>query len=155
MGGVAIFTVVVCTAYAVFMRYVFNMPPAFVDEVAGYLLIVTVFLGLSYTLKSGVHIKISLLTNRLSPRVQNLLDAITLTIGLAYIALFTKWAFALWLFNWEGNFRNITQLHTPLWIPQTAFIVGFPLFSLQLMVVIIRRIKAFRSANGKPPLGGK
>jgi len=152
-GGVVAFciaTAVVLTTYGVVMRYAVNQPPLFVVEYDGYLMLGVTFMGMAYALREGAHIKLTILTEHLSKRVQNLLEAITLSVGLVFTGFFIKWVYTLWLFSWEQGVKSVTAMETFLWIPQTAMLIGFPLLALQLIVVIVRRVKAFRSANQTP-----
>lgn len=143
VAGVCIFAAAVASFYGVFMRYVFENPPLFVDEIEGYLLLGAIFMAWAWTLKLDAHINVAILLPHLPKRVQNLLGAITLTVGLVWILLLTKWAFAVWYSNLELGVRSSTPMQVSLWIPQMALILGLPLFALQLIVEIVRKIKAF------------
>lgn len=54
--------------WAVVMRYGFNLPPVWVDEVVGFLLVAVVMLAAAQTFRRGEHIAVDLLTSRLSAR---------------------------------------------------------------------------------------
>lgn len=56
--------------WAVLMRYVFNAPPVWVDEVVGFLLVATVMLAAARTLRRGEHIGVDVLVDRLSPQAR-------------------------------------------------------------------------------------
>ncbi len=140
VAGICIVATCVMTTYGVAMRYGFNKPPIFVEEFAGYLLLVTVFLGMVYTFERGEHIRITILTQRLPKTVQMYLEAITLSLGLVLILLLTKWAWILWLYNFRVGVTSLTSLHVPLWIPVTALVVGLSLFAAQLVLAIGQRI---------------
>jgi len=52
------------------MRYLFNSPIAFADEVSGLLLLGITFLGLAYVEKDNAHIRIEILLKRAKPGMQ-------------------------------------------------------------------------------------
>ena len=53
------------------MRYGFNRPPAWVDDVVGFLLVLIVMLAAAQMLRRGEHIGVDLLvTSRLGPRAR-------------------------------------------------------------------------------------
>lgn len=54
--------------YSVVLRYAFNRPPVWVDDVVGFLLVGTVMLAAAHTLRRGEHIGVDILTERLGPR---------------------------------------------------------------------------------------
>lgn len=54
--------------YAVVMRYFLNQPPAWVDELVGYLLVAAVMLAAADALLQGEHIAVDILTERLGVR---------------------------------------------------------------------------------------
>lgn len=56
--------------WAVLMRYAFNAPPVWVDEVVGFLLVATVMLAAARTLRRGEHIGVDVLVDRLSPQAR-------------------------------------------------------------------------------------
>jgi TRAP-type C4-dicarboxylate transport system permease small subunit len=55
-------------AWAVVMRYVFNRPPVWTDEVVGFLLVGIVMLAAAQSLRRGEHIGVDILVARLGPR---------------------------------------------------------------------------------------
>jgi len=55
-------------AWAVVMRYVFNRPPVWVDEVVGFVLVGIVMLATAQSLRRGEHIGVDILVARLGPR---------------------------------------------------------------------------------------
>jgi len=54
--------------WAVVMRYVFNRPPVWVDEVVGFVLVGIVMLAAAQSLRRGEHIGVDILVARLGPR---------------------------------------------------------------------------------------
>jgi TRAP-type C4-dicarboxylate transport system permease small subunit len=58
------------------MRYLFNSPIDFADEVSGLMLLGITFLGLAYVEKDNAHIRIEMLFRRMPPGVQAVLARI-------------------------------------------------------------------------------
>jgi len=54
--------------WAVVMRYVFNRPPVWADEVVGFMLVGIVMLGAAQSLRRGEHIGVDILVARLGAR---------------------------------------------------------------------------------------
>jgi TRAP-type C4-dicarboxylate transport system permease small subunit len=55
-------------AWAVVLRYVFNRPPVWTDDVVGFLLVGIVMLAAAQSLRRGEHIGVDILVGRLGPR---------------------------------------------------------------------------------------
>ena len=55
-------------AWAVVMRYVFNRPPVWTDDVVGFTLVGIVMLAAAQSLRRGEHIGVDILVGRLGPR---------------------------------------------------------------------------------------
>jgi len=55
-------------AWAVVMRYAFNRPPVWVDEVVAFMLVGIVMLGAAQSLRRGEHIGVDILVAKLGPR---------------------------------------------------------------------------------------
>jgi TRAP-type C4-dicarboxylate transport system permease small subunit len=62
------------------MRYLFNSPIDFADEVSGLMLLGITFLGLAYVEKDNAHIRIELLFKRLTPGMRTVLAKVNWVI---------------------------------------------------------------------------
>ncbi len=78
----------VCTD--VIMRYALNRPILWGMEVCEYILVGIVSLGMAWLLKEEGHVKVDFLLNRLKPRPQALINAVTSALA-AVIVLIITW----------------------------------------------------------------
>ena len=62
------------------MRYLFNSPIGFADEVSGLMLLGITFLGLAYVEKDNAHIRIEILLKRAKPGMRTLLGKVNWVI---------------------------------------------------------------------------
>ena len=62
------------------MRYLFNNPIDFADEVSGLMLLGITFLGLAYVEKDNAHIRIELLLKRLTPGMRTVMAKVNWVI---------------------------------------------------------------------------
>ncbi len=65
LAALSLLATLALIAYSVFMRYVVNRPTAWVDELAGYLLVACIMLAVADALFHGEHIAVDLVTERL------------------------------------------------------------------------------------------
>ena len=90
-------------------------------------------------IRSGTHVRISLVTEYLPANVQRWADLLANTVAIV-IALVMAWA--MWVKTGQSFERNIvatTVTKTPLWIPQALLLWGLMQLVLDLTARLIRR----------------
>lgn len=144
---VAVFSLVLLTVvvtYSVMMRYVFNRPQIWTDELATYCLAAIVFFGLAHTLARGGHIRVDVLTDRLPARPRAYLEAVVHLFGVAFCVLF---ALAGWsaVENYiRRNTYSTGGLDIPLYVPTMILLVGALLFLLLMLCRAARALTSLR-----------
>jgi TRAP-type C4-dicarboxylate transport system permease small subunit len=111
-------------------------------------------LGAGPAIRTGVHVRISLLSEVLSPRGQKWLDV---AANLAALIIVTLIVSALWAKTGKSFERNILATSvskTPLWIPQAFVLWGMAQLWLDLAARLIRRATGrtyeWRDADAEP-----
>ncbi len=126
-------------------------------EIGGYLLAATSFLALAATLKSGVHIRVTLVLAALSERARRMAEL--WAFGAAAVASgYITWHLAN--FTWVAlRFHEVSPgvIRVPLALPQAAMAVGAFILTVALVdeifVVIKRGRPTFRAAEDAITLG--
>jgi len=139
-GAIFIFLMTLLITVDVLGRAV-GMPTYVADEMSGYLLVGIVFLGLAYTQRKGKHIQITILTNRLSPRKQELLQIAILMVVLIFIGWLTWATFGPAIQNYVVKATSLTIVATPLWIPWLFIPLGLVMLTIELMVELVKAIR--------------
>ena len=111
-----------------------------VDEFAGYSLAASSFLGLAYSFRSGSHIRVTLITDKLAQPVQRIVLIAVLLFALTMIAIWSYNAIYLVYESWLFNEMSTGIIKYPLWIPQISMGIGVVLFCLALLEDLIRVI---------------
>jgi TRAP-type C4-dicarboxylate transport system permease small subunit len=108
-----------------------------VNDVVSWLCAAAAFLGMAHAFKHGDFVRVTLLLDRLSPRLE--ITALSLaTLAIGYLAW---WAAR---YTWESyRFNDIANnmVAIPMWIPQLSFVVGALLFVLAVvdeLVIVLR-----------------
>lgn len=102
-------------------------------EIGGFMFAGAVFLGLAGTLTAGGHIRVTLLTGALPPRVARPLGAAVATSA-AGLAAFATWSSALQLIDsWRFDSVSYGMIPVPLWMPQAVMTAGLALFCVALL----------------------
>jgi len=141
LAGFATLAVVLLISYDVTMRYFFDKPQIFVDEVASFLEVLIVFGGAAYTFRIGGHVRVDLVTTLLRPAVRAWLRVLTLALGVAFLAtviwVTTQSALAAWRYG-----RVSAVMLYPLWWPMLLIPAGLALMALAMLARLGRQVRA-------------
>jgi TRAP-type C4-dicarboxylate transport system permease small subunit len=148
--GAAASTFMLCLLImaSVVARYIFNRPFLYVDEIASYLLVSLVFLGLAYTLKEGGHIRVEMLVDRLTRKAQSVLGKVTTSIAVVWALAILIGVIGLWLRYLTGGVRGYGTLQAPLWVPTLPLVIGGAFLLLQVLAEIIKAFQSNKNRGG-------
>lgn len=111
------------------------------DAYAGYSIAAALFLALPAALQHGDHIRVTLILERLAPRVRGIVEwwCLAVAAGLAgYMAWFS--VRFVWISRQLGDVSTSADA-TPLWIPQIAMALGCVGFAIAFLHAMVLRIK--------------
>ncbi|MES2841731.1 MAG: TRAP transporter small permease [Pseudomonadota bacterium] len=94
------------------------------DAYAGYAMAGAGFLALAHTLKSGEHIRVTLIIGKLTGGARRGMELWSLSVAVLLAGLLAVYA---WRLSWQSHeFHDISTAAdaTPLWIPQILMAVG-------------------------------
>ena len=125
----------------VVLRGALNSTTEHSDELVGYLLVGISFLSLALCQSRGAFHRVEMVQMRLGPRGKAISALIFDILSFAYIAL-TDWYFLQFVISsYDREAAAPTMLATPLWIPETAMIVGATLLLIVLGRAIVRDVR--------------
>ena len=101
-------------------------------DYAGYAMAAASFLAFANALNKGSHIRVSILLNALSHRGRYLLEIWCFAIGTAVAWYMTYFIYRMIGFAIKFNDVSQGQDATPLWIPQSAVLVGIVILAIAL-----------------------
>jgi TRAP-type C4-dicarboxylate transport system permease small subunit len=125
----------------VLMRLFITRSTLVADEIASYMLAFVSFMALGHTLRHGAHLKVQLISDRLSATARKRLELALLPIAILSMGLFLVWLFRFVMQSYAYQIDSQSQLETPLWIPQAALCVGVFVFLLSLISRLIRILR--------------
>ena len=144
----------VLIGWAVVMRYVFNAPPVWVDEVVGFTLVAIILLGAAQTFRRGEHIGVDVLVSRLPPsgRRWALAWASLVTGAVGVVLVVNGWETAM--FARMLGLLTEGHLEWPLWWLMLLMPVGGALLVLSAVESVWRaltgRLLTFTPSHGLP-----
>lgn len=144
---IALIGMVGLTFVEVVLRGGFHVSLEITDELGGYLLSALTFLSLPVALIGRAFHQVEYVQGRLGPRGRTLSQILFTTLSLVF-ALVLDWQLArLVLRSYVSDVTAPTLLGTPLWLPQSAMVLGTTLLSLSLVRVLCRDVRALASAH--------
>ncbi len=128
--GWALMALCAMTGYDIVARRFLGHSIQGVDEIGGYVLAITAAVGFAASLLNRMHTRIDLGLMVMPARLRAVMNAVA-AIALAGFAIFmTEKAARTLMETLEFGSRASTPLQTPLWIPQSLWIIGIALFAL-------------------------
>ena len=144
LGALLVIATMVVVAYSVVLRYVFGKPQVWTDELVSFWLVAIVTLGAADVLRRDGHIRIDLLTDRLSPRVQAWVDVWGLISVIILSTVLTISGWEMVMFSWTVDLLSEGYLEMPMWIPQVFVPIGFTLMGLAALHRLIQRLRSMK-----------
>ncbi|MDN4606256.1 TRAP transporter small permease [Sporosarcina highlanderae] len=126
--------------YGVFMRYVFNEPKAWVEEVVRYVIIWGVFLGFALALRHNQHIQVDMLYDKLSARMKKVLDIFATSVSIAFCVAYTYYGIVLVASRYHSGMVSL-DVGIPMWIIYLILPISGTLFLLRFIERLVQLIR--------------
>jgi len=141
-SGLALLASVAMITVEVLARRLFGISLVGADEIAGYILAITVTWGCSLAILRRAHVRIDILHARLPRPGRAVLDLLAL-VSMAAFAFFLAW-FASGLFenSWRTGAVSNSLMRIPRWIPHGLWAAGFWVFGGVTLVLIAEHARA-------------
>ncbi len=148
LSSFLVYPLLIIVIYEVIMRYVFNAPTIWGFEATAFAYGLHFMLGLSYTENQAGHVKVDILTSRLSAKAQAILGVVTyVLIFLPVYALMTVGAFKFAYTSTITNELNSTSWAPPIWPFKILMAVSFLLLVMQGLSTLLRNIRTLASGD--------
>ena len=124
----------------IILRSVFAISLSFSAEYSGYFLVLVLFLGSGWTLSTGGHIRVTLLSEHVSPKVARVLDGASTLIALVVSTILTGALINYTVGTWVRGTLSYYSSETPLAYPQALLSLGLVVLTLSLFARLVRVI---------------
>ena len=149
LAAVLVLLLVVLMLYDVLLRYAFNAPTSWGNDLNAFLMGGSFVLSIAYAMSTHAHVRVDLLYNeRTRPRLAYV-DLIGLTLIVLPAVVIISWGLLIYL---EDGIRTGERTGSGGWNPvvwpfRAVMLIGFVIFTIQIVAEIIKRIAAI---SGRP-----
>ena len=140
LSGLCIVAILVVVCTEVILRQ-FKLSLLVTDEIGGYLNAAAVFLGLAYTLRTGGFIRVEIVYDRLPVHLRTVARWLFTLASTAFAGTIFYYACLHVHYAFTQDTRAVSVLETPEWIPQSIMVLGLGLLLLQLVAMILDRVR--------------
>lgn len=147
VGGAMLLLASLVICVDITLRYTIAKTLGGADELSGYALAIASAWGFSAALLSRSHIRIDTLYVRVSARVRAFLDILSLVTFAGFITLVTWHAWGVVRQSWLSGSRSLSELETPVIIPQVLWFAGLVFFVMVALLLLARSLAALLSGD--------
>lgn len=134
----SLFAVGCFITYEVVMRYVFNAPTIWVDEISRVLMVWSVYLAAAFALKHKEMVVIDLAFRKPGTLGRKLCDSFALLFMFVFAIVACFYGFELWLKSTLAGHTTDTYLALPKWFTHAPVWLGSGLLVCQGMADLVR-----------------
>ncbi|SEI90882.1 TRAP-type C4-dicarboxylate transport system, small permease component [Bhargavaea ginsengi] len=138
ISQVALLGMMLLTSLDAFSRYIFNQSITGAYEITEmYLMVITVFLSMSYVLKEDGHIRLDILFDRFSSKVQGMLNIIFYILGAALMIVIGYLGLQSTMEALDKNLVASGLIDFPLWLSYIWVPVGAFLIAIRFLILCV------------------
>ncbi|MFZ4808618.1 MAG: TRAP transporter small permease subunit [Hyphomicrobiaceae bacterium] len=146
-GGAMLLVASVVICVDIVLRYALAMTVGGADELAGYALAIASVWGFSTALLARSHIRIDTVYVRVGARTRAALDVLNLVCLTFFIGLVAWHGWGVLEQSWVSNSHSLSDLQTPLIVPQALWFAGLAFFVVVAVLLLARALLAFGSGD--------
>ena len=138
VGYVLLALVAVVLTGDVVLRYVFNAPTIWAQDVAIAAQVWLTYLGMAFVLRQRKMIRITALLSGAGPGTRRLAEGFTLLVVIAFCAIAVFYGWRTVADSILLGRRQPTMLEMPNWISELPVVLGFLLLGVQALADLVR-----------------
>lgn len=153
LGALIVLIQTVWISYGVMMRYVFDSPDGMVTEGSALLLFPVAFAGLAFALKEDAYPKVTMLTDKLPPRIRHLVDIVNMTLMLAVGSFFALAAVEATFRSYHSGAASEILLWPRylFWAPGAVALVLFAVYAALRLALLVLSPPQLSPPQSSPP----
>lgn len=141
ISGVLLVSLVILVMSEIIGRHFFDTSTMIADEYSGYIYLSAIFLGLAYAFEQKAHIRINIISERVSKSTNRAIDIVSGIVSILVLAFIFYRTLLFTYDSYDMEMLSEAVSETPLYLTQIVMPVGFLLFILSILSFVIRKIK--------------
>jgi len=140
LTGIIIIYMVCHILLEIVVRSVYSTSTFALDEMIGYSVAASAYLGLGYTLEKGGLIRVNLVLSNMNPRsvARKVVELLCCAATLVAMAI-PVWYFSRSVIQkYNSGYTSGTMLNAEQWIPESFLLAGLVIFWMQLLAYTLR-----------------
>jgi TRAP-type C4-dicarboxylate transport system permease small subunit len=118
----------------IFLRFFFNQPLPASWEISEISMPYIVFFPFAYTTTINAHVRVSLLRDLMSPKIQLRFDMVSNLICFFICALLTYWSALRFWESFITNEEILAAIKLPWWVGKMAMPIGMGMFTIRYLM---------------------
>lgn len=147
VAAVLLIAMMVLITVEVLLRKFFGTSTKIAHDFSAHLYVAIVFLGVAETLRSGKHLRVTVIMERFGGQVQSILNKINVMIATTYILILLWVSAEFAITSYKKGSMTGTIVEIPEFIPEMFIPIGCLFFTLQLLAHLIREFRGRISAK--------
>ncbi len=148
-SAVVVVLMLIIVSVSVILRVTLSRPIPMVYEGVELGMIMLVFLGMAFTQRRGKNASVTILYDRLSPRVRLYLDSIVLFLGAAFWGILTWQSLLRTIKSWQMLESSLAVVNFPQYPGWTMIPLGAGMLTLELILQFYKSLLKLRSQPGQ------
>lgn len=145
VAGLVLLFITLSIFVDVVLRYFFSSPTIWVTEVSTYLFLYLIFLGTSYALQQGAHIRVTFLLDHLSQKLKRIINVFTSLFSMIFTVVLLWQSSRMTWSAFSEHWTSPTMLNAPMAYIYVAMVIG----SIMLLVSFFCRMVIEFRGGGK------
>ena len=142
-----------CTMFLqIIMRYLFNMPLTWPEELGRYMWIWTVFFSMSYAIKVGNVLRVDVMTEFLPDHLKRILEIVLQCVSLVIYSIFSYYSVIV-LKSLIISRRVSPALRIPMYMVYFVVCIGFFMSVVRTVQVLRSLFRGEPESDASKPLG--
>jgi len=140
VSTIFLFSGVCVIFYGVIMRYLFNSPESWVEELSTYLVIWGILFGFSVALRNSRHIKVELFYDKMPSNIKKIMDFIVNCLGILFCLFLIYYGSILVIDSYNSGITSL-NMGFPLWITYLILPISCLMFVFRFIKETIDLLK--------------
>jgi TRAP-type transport system small permease protein len=140
---ICVFSMIGLLVIDVFARYVIGKATLVSYDLTGYYLVGITYLGAAYALREGSHIRITVFTDYLPPKIREWWFFFIDLVAFVFIFILFVKSIDLVRYSFETAQTSMSFMGEPMWIPELLVPIGLGLYVMEEILgqaVIVKRL---------------